>query len=81
MVIFATDHDGFSHRILTGLVILAVSLTVFIQFRLAVAVDRLITPNIALIFNKIMGLLIAAIAFEFVMDGIAGHFPQMETIH
>lgn len=61
--------------------ILAVSLTVFIQFRLAVAVDRLITPNIALIFNKIMGLLIAAIAFEFVMDGIAGHFPQMETIH
>lgn len=81
VVIFATDHDGFSHRILTGLVILAVSLTVFIQFRLAVAVDRLITPNIALIFNKIMGLLIAAIAFEFVMDGIAGHFPQMETIH
>ncbi len=81
MVIFATDHDGFSHRALTGLVILAVSLTVFIQFRLAVAVDRLITPNIALIFNKIMGLLIAAIAFEFVMDGIAGHFPQMETIH
>lgn len=81
VVIFATDHDGFSHRALTGLVILAVSLTVFIQFRLAVAVDRLITPNIALIFNKIMGLLIAAIAFEFVMDGIAGHFPQMETIH
>lgn len=81
VVIFATDHDGFSHRVLTGLVILAVSLTVFIQFRLAVAVDRLITPNIALIFNKIMGLLIAAIAFEFVMDGIAGHFPLLETIH
>ena len=81
VVIFATDHEGLSHRIVTGLVILAVAITVFVQFRLAVTVDRLITPNIAMIFNKVMGLLIAAIAFEFVMDGIAGHFPDLRTIH
>jgi len=81
VVLFATNHDGISHRIVTALVLLAVALTVWVQLRLAIAADKLITPNMALVFNKVMGLLVAAIAFEFIMDGIAGHFPDLNTLH
>lgn len=81
VVLFATDHAGVSHRIVTALVLFLVTLTVFLQFRLALIFDKMITPNMALIFNKVMGLLVAAIAFEFIMDGIAGHFPDLDTLH
>ena len=81
VVLFATDHAGVSHRIVTALVLFLVTLTVFLQFRLALIFDKMITPNMALVFNKVMGLLVAAIAFEFIMDGIAGHFPNMVTLH
>ena len=39
------------------------------------------TPTVTTVFNKVMGVLICAIAFEFMPDGIAGHFPDLLTIH
>ncbi len=51
------------------------------MLRIAASAERLFSPNVALIFNKIMGLMICAIAFEFIMDGIAGHFPYLITVH
>jgi multiple antibiotic resistance protein len=78
VVLFATDHDSAANRLLVMLVLLAVALSVFLILRAAAALDRYFTPNTALVFNKVMGLIIAAIAFEFVMHGIAEHFVQLD---
>ncbi|MFN3146486.1 MAG: MarC family protein [Paracoccaceae bacterium] len=78
VVLFATDHDSAAHRLLVMLVLLAVALWVFLMLRAAAVLDRYFTPNTALVFNKVMGLIIAAIAFEFVMHGIAEHFVQLD---
>ena len=81
VVLFASDHEGISHRIVVSSVLVAVALTIFVMLRLAAVSDRLFTESTTVVFNKVMGLIVAAIAFEFVMDGIAGHFPQLTTIH
>ncbi len=81
VVLFAADHDVSSHRVLVGVVICVVALTVLLTLLAAAALARFFTPSVALVFNKVMGLIIAAIAFEFIMDGIAGHFPSLGTIH
>lgn len=81
VVLFATDHDESAHRVLVALVVILVAAATFVTMLAAAALARFFTPPVALVFNKIMGLLIAAIAFEFMMDGIAGHFPLLETIH
>jgi multiple antibiotic resistance protein len=81
IVIFANMHEGPDHKMLTALVLVTVAIVIWLQLRLASIAARFFTPNMALISNKIMGLIIAAIAFEFIMDGIAGHFPALETIH
>ncbi len=81
VVLFATDHDAPGHQVLVSLVVLAVAVTVLVTLLVAGALTRFFTPAVASVFNKLMGLIIAAIAFEFIMDGIAGHFPILETIH
>ncbi len=81
VVLFAADHEGLSHRMLVALVLLTVAIYVFVILRIAASAEKLFTPSVALIFNKIMGLVICAIAFEFIMDGIAGHFPLLVTLH
>lgn len=81
VVLFASDHDGVEHRILVSLVILGVAVMVYALLRIAVVAEQLFTKNVQLIFNKVMGLIVAAIAFEFMMDGFADHFPDLVTIH
>ncbi len=80
VVLFSTEHAGLTHKLIMVAVMAAVSLCVFVTLRLALFSDRLFTPNVTLIFNKVMGLLIAAIAFEFIFDGIAAHFPALTAV-
>ena len=75
VVLFSAEYEGMTHNALMAGVMACVSVAVYLTLRLAVASDRLFTPNVTLIFNKVMGLLIAAIAFEFMLDGITAHFP------
>lgn len=81
IIIIASEHDSFSHRLLVTAAILAVAVVVYFALRLALSSERLFTPTTAVIFNRIMGLIIAAIAIEFMLDGIAGHFPNLEIVH
>ncbi|MCP3971857.1 MAG: NAAT family transporter [Rhodobacteraceae bacterium] len=81
VVIFANIHDSFEHRILVAAVILTLVAYLMILLNIITFTEKLIGPNATIIFNKVMGLVICAIAFEFILDGIAGHFPQLQTIH
>lgn len=81
VVLFSASQDSWSHRLLIVLVLLIVSVCIYVLLRMGGSADRFFTPSVTRIFNKIMGLLVCAIAFEFMMDGIAGHFPFLTTIH
>ena len=80
VVLFATEHDEAGHRLLVAIVILALSLLVYAMLRAATMLDRILTPNVLLIFTKVMGLLLCAIAFEFLMHGIADKFVQLDIV-
>ncbi len=62
-------------------VILTLVAYLVVMLRIVAASERLIGKTATLIFNKVMGLIILAITFEFILDGIAGHFPQLVTVH
>ena len=81
VVIFSKLHDSFEHKILMAAVILSLVIYLAGLFRLIVVSDRVIGKNTTIIFNKVMGLILCAIAFEFILDGIAVHYPQISTIH
>lgn len=81
VVVFAGIHPSFEHKVVVAAVILTLVLYLIVLLRIVVASDRLIGRTATLIFNKVMGLVILAIAFEFILDGIAAHFPQLMTLH
>jgi len=81
VLIFANIHKTFSHQILVAGVILVVAVYLFLMLRFTVASGRLFGKTATIICNRIIGLIISAIAFEFILDGIAGHFPAIETVH
>lgn len=81
VVVFSSVHEGIEHQILVAGVILVLVIYLAILFRILAATGSLIGRNTTIIFNKVMGLIICAIAVEFILDGIAGHFPGLNTIH
>ncbi|MEJ5219987.1 MarC family protein [Cognatishimia sp. D5M38] len=83
IIVFAESHDeiGIAHKLLVLGVAASIAIYIYVTFRLAAMSDRLFNDNVVLIVNRVMGLIIAAIAFEFLLDGFAEHFPGIETIH
>lgn len=81
VIVFSGLHEGASHRLLVMAVIVAVALILYLVLRAAPTVSRLIGTTGIAVFERVMGLIIAAIGVEFILDGIAGHFPQLEIVH
>lgn len=81
IMIYAGYHDSLAHSLLLTFVIFTVALIVFLLFRGALQMGTLLNQTTTIIINRVMGMIIASIAIEFIMDGFAGHFPQLLTIH
>ncbi|MBC8505707.1 MAG: MarC family protein [Anaerolineales bacterium] len=81
IVIYASAHEGIPHKLLVNAVILSVALIVFLVFRSALVLGPKIGQTGTMVLNKVMGLILAAISIEFILDGIIAHFPQLMSIH
>ncbi|MCP5094017.1 MAG: NAAT family transporter [Chloroflexi bacterium] len=81
LIIMANLHDSFSHQILVAIVLLVITVYIFAMFQFTIRSGSFIGKTATIIFFRVMGLMIAAIAIEFILDGLAGHFPFIETIH
>ncbi len=77
VILYAHKGNGFMHYALVALVILSVSCLLFLAFSSVKYVSKLLTQTAVNIFTRIMGLILAAIAIEFIANGIKGLFPSI----
>jgi multiple antibiotic resistance protein len=81
IIILANNHEGLSHRIVVALVSLAVAVVVYLLFRLSSLAGAFFTETVSNVFNRIMGLIVTAMAVEFILPGLAGHLPELNILH
>jgi multiple antibiotic resistance protein len=75
VIVYAHKSAALSHYVVICSVIVAVAVSTWVVFRLALGIGALIGRSGMRIFTQIMGLLIAAIAVEFITQGLAAIFP------
>ena len=81
IIVYANAHQSMEHLLLVSLVIITVALLVYLTFRLALAMGPLLGDTATTVMNRVMGLIVASIAIEFILHGIAEHFPQLSALH
>jgi multiple antibiotic resistance protein len=81
IIIYASAHEGISHKLLVNGVIISVALIVFLIFRSSLILGPRIGDTGTTVLNRVMGLILTAISIEFILDGIVAHFPQLISIH
>jgi multiple antibiotic resistance protein len=80
VIVYAHRSVSLNHYLLICAVIVAVAASTFVVLRLALVVGPLIGPTGLRVLTQIMGLLIAAIAVEFITQGLAAIFPAWQSM-
>ena len=77
VIIDAHKATGVAHYGIISLEIIALSLILWIVLRLSPLISKRISMTGINIFTRIMGLILAAIAIEFMANGLKGLFPSL----
>ena len=75
VIVYAHKSVAVSHHLLLCAIIVAVAVSTWVVLRLALVIGSRIGPTGMRVFTQIMGLLIAAVAVEFITQGLAALFP------
>jgi multiple antibiotic resistance protein len=75
VIVYAQRNAALSHYLLSCAVIIAAVVITLVVLRLAPVVAALVGRTGMRVFTQIMGLIIAAIAVEFITQGLAAIFP------
>ena len=81
IIIYADIHQSLAHLLLVNAVILTAALIVYLIFRTSFKMGSILGKTTTMVLNRVMGLILAAISIEFILDGIAAHFPNLMSIH
>jgi multiple antibiotic resistance protein len=79
VIVYAHKSAALHHDLLICAIIVAVAVSTFVVFRLALTVVSFIGHTGMRILTQIMGLLIAAVAVEFITQGLAAIFPGWQS--
>jgi multiple antibiotic resistance protein len=77
VILDAHKGTGMLHYIIMVLVIVLLSLSVWLTFLIAPQVEKRLGQTGISIFTRLMGLVLAAIAVEFIASGLRGLFPGL----
>ena len=77
VILYAHKDSGASHYLALALDILIVAFLLWAVFKLVPWISRHISQTGINIFTRIMGLILAAIAVEFIASGLRGLFPGL----
>jgi multiple antibiotic resistance protein len=80
VIIYTHNPASTAHNLAIAVTILVVVAATFVLLRLAPVLGALFGRTGATVFNRIMGLIVAAIGIEFIIQGIANQFPAL-TVH
>jgi multiple antibiotic resistance protein len=75
VILYGHQGKDVVHYFLVGLVILLLAVILWVIFQFIPWISRHITRTGMNVFSRIMGLILAAIAIEFIADGVKGLFP------
>ena len=76
-IVDATALHSIAHKVAVSLVIVLVALVVYIVLRLSAKAGKYLSPTAMTVFNRVMGIIIASIAIEFILNGLAAKFPAL----
>jgi multiple antibiotic resistance protein len=74
-IVDATALPTVANKIAVSAVIVLVAIVVYVALRLSAKAGTYMSPTAMTIFNRVMGLIIASIAIEFMLGGLAARFP------
>ena len=77
VIVYSEQSTSLEHRLLVAGVVLTVAAAIYIALRSGALGSKFLGPVTVSVFNRIMGLIIAAIGVEFILDGIAAHYPVL----
>ena len=81
IIIMSSMHAGTTHKLLVNIVILSVGFLVYWLYRSTIALGPRVGKTGIMVLTKIMGVILAAIAVELILDGIVAHFPDLVSVH
>src|SRR5688572_1346748 len=76
-IVDASTVPTVAHKIAVSVVILIVAVVVYVTLRLSAKAGAYMSATAMTIFNRVMGLIIASIAVEFIIGGLAARFPVL----
>ena len=80
-IVFTGEQKTKVHQWVMAIVILLIVATTYVFLRLGRVVARLVGATGVDVVNKIMGMIVLAIAIEFLYCGFSLHFPGFEANH
>jgi multiple antibiotic resistance protein len=80
IIVYAHRQSGMAHDLVVSVAVAAVAVVFCMVLWFAPLVVKLVGKTGMNVFTRVMGLIIAAIAVEFIIDGLAVHFPAWVTI-
>jgi multiple antibiotic resistance protein len=79
-IVDATALPGVAHKLMVSAVVVLVAIVVYVALRLSAKAGTYMSPTAMTIFNRVMGLIIASIAIEFMLGGLAARFPILTQV-
>ncbi len=76
-IVDASALPTLTHKIAVSVVIVIVAIVVYVTLRLSAKAGAYMSATAMTIFNRVMGLIIASIAVEFIIGGLAARFPVL----
>lgn len=77
VILYGHQSSGIGHYLLVALVIIILGVALWISFRLSRWLSKRLGKTGMNIITRIMGLILAAIAIEFIANGLKGLFPAL----
>ena len=77
VILYAHKSSSLMHYFLVGLVILATTIILYLAFKSVPFISKYMSQTGINVFTRIMGLILAALAIEFIANGVKGLFPAL----
>jgi multiple antibiotic resistance protein len=77
VVVYAHENFHSSHDLIVGSVIATVSLIIIVGLFAAAAVGRVLGPVTQSVISRLLGIIVATMGVEFMVEGMAAAFPNL----